>query len=51
MRVLEAIRAVVGAGAVFEGESIDQAYLADWVVPMAGGRPLGLVKPVEATTT
>ncbi len=46
MRVLEAIRAVVGAGAVFEGESIDQAYLADWVVPMAGGRPLCLVKPV-----
>jgi FAD/FMN-containing dehydrogenase len=48
MGVIEAIKAVVGAGAVFEGEAIEATYLSDWVVPMTDGRPLGLVKP--ATT-
>lgn len=48
-QVLEALRAAVGPGRVASADRIDDRYLADWVVPMPGGRPLALVRP--ATTT
>ncbi len=42
---IEAVRRVVGADQVLEGSAIADRYLRDWVVPMAGGRPLALVRP------
>ncbi len=43
--VVGAIREAVGAGAVVDGDAIDARHLSDWVVPMAGGAPLALVRP------
>jgi FAD/FMN-containing dehydrogenase len=42
---VQAIRDAVGAAQVIEGPAIDARYLSDWVVPMAGGQPLALVRP------
>jgi len=42
---IEALRRAVGADEVLDGSAVDDRYLHDWVVPMAGGRPLALVRP------
>ena len=43
--VVGAIREAVGAGAVVDRDAIDARHLRDWVVPMAAGAPLALVRP------
>jgi FAD/FMN-containing dehydrogenase len=45
VRAVEAIRDAVGAAQVIDGPAIEARYLRDWVVPMAGGHPLALVRP------
>lgn len=42
---LDALRGAIGAAQVVAGPDIDGRYLHDWVVPMAGGQPLALVRP------
>lgn len=49
VRAVEAIRDAVGAAQVTDGPDIDTRYLRDWVVPMAGGEPLALVRPRTTT--
>jgi FAD/FMN-containing dehydrogenase len=42
---VDAIREALGAGAIAEGAAIEPHFLRDWVVPMAAGAPVALVRP------
>jgi FAD/FMN-containing dehydrogenase len=42
---VDALRDAIGASQVIDGPAVETRYLGDWVVPMASGQPLALVRP------